>query len=77
MADLRTEGRWDRIKGRVRSTWGDITDDDIDQARGNMENLLGRIKEKTGESAEEIRRKLDEWSREESETTETRTGTER
>jgi uncharacterized protein YjbJ (UPF0337 family) len=58
MADLKTEGRFDRAKGRARSIWGDLTDDDIDKARGNVENLIGRIKEKTGETSEEIRRKL-------------------
>jgi uncharacterized protein YjbJ (UPF0337 family) len=58
MADLKTEGRFDRVKGRARSIWGDLTDDDFDKARGNTENLIGRIKEKTGESAEDIRRKL-------------------
>jgi uncharacterized protein YjbJ (UPF0337 family) len=58
MADLKTEGRFDRVKGRARSIWGDLTDDDFDKARGNVENLIGRIKEKTGESAEDIRRKL-------------------
>ncbi|HSP55120.1 MAG TPA: CsbD family protein [Dehalococcoidia bacterium] len=60
MADLKTEGRLDRIKGRIRQTWGDLTDDDMDQAKGNTENLVGRIKERTGESVDEIRRKLNE-----------------
>ena len=58
MADLKTEGRFDRVKGRARSIWGDLTDDDFDKAQGNVENLIGRIKEKTGETAEEIRQKL-------------------
>jgi uncharacterized protein YjbJ (UPF0337 family) len=58
MADLKTEGRFDRVKGRARSIWGDLTDDDFDKARGDTENLIGRIKEKTGESTEDIRRKL-------------------
>jgi uncharacterized protein YjbJ (UPF0337 family) len=58
MADLKTEGRFDRIKGRARSIWGDLTDDDFEKAQGNTENSVGRIKEKTGETAEDIRRKL-------------------
>lgn len=60
MDNLKTEGRLDRIRGRVRETWGDITDDDFDRAQGNTENLIGRIKEKTGDTADDIRRKLDE-----------------
>ena len=58
MADLKTEGRFERVKGRARSIWGDLTDDDFDKARGDAENLIGSIKEKTGETVEEIRRKL-------------------
>jgi uncharacterized protein YjbJ (UPF0337 family) len=58
--DLKTEGRLDRIRGRIRETWGDVTDDDFDRAQGSTENLIGRIKEKTGDTAENIQRKLDE-----------------
>ena len=59
MADLRTEGKFDRIKGRARVIWGNLTDDDFAKARGSTEDLIGRIKEKTGETSEEIRRRLD------------------
>jgi len=60
MADLKTEGSFDRIKGRARSIWGDLTDDDFDKAHGDTENLIRGIKEKTGETSEEIRRRLDD-----------------
>ena len=59
---LQDEGTWDRIKGKIRETWGDLTDDDMDQARGNFEQFAGRVKEKTGESAAEIQRKFREWT---------------
>lgn len=60
MTDLKTEGRLDQARGKIRSTWGDLTDDDFDQARGNTETLIGKIKEKTGDTVENIRSKLDE-----------------
>lgn len=60
---LQDEGTWERIKGKIRETWGDLTDDEMDQARGNFEQFTGRVKEKTGESAEEIKRKFRDWSR--------------
>ena len=70
MADLKTEGKIDRAKGKIRSTWGDLTDDDFDKAQGNTENLIGRVKEQTGETVEDIRRKLDDiFSSEDEETT--------
>jgi uncharacterized protein YjbJ (UPF0337 family) len=58
MTDLKTEGRFDQVKGKARSVWGDLTDDDFDQAQGDTATLIGRIKEKTGETVEDIRRKL-------------------
>ncbi len=54
------EGRWEQLKGKARQVWGDLTDDDLDVAEGNYEEMVGRIKERTGETAEEIRRRLDE-----------------
>ena len=56
---MKWEGRWDQLKGKVKQTWGDITDDDLDVAEGNYEELVGRIKEQTGETREEIEDKLD------------------
>lgn len=53
------EGRWDQLKGKAKQTWGDLTDDDLDVAEGDYQELIGRIKERTGESAEEVERRLD------------------
>jgi uncharacterized protein YjbJ (UPF0337 family) len=60
MANLKTEGRIEQAQGRIRSTWGDLTDDDFERARGNGEVLVGRIKEKTGDTTQHIRHKLDQ-----------------
>ena len=60
--NLKWEGRWDQLKGKARQAWGDLTDDDLDVADGNYEELVGRIKEKTGESAEVIRQRLEDDS---------------
>lgn len=58
MADLRTSGQIDRITGRIKSVWGDVTDDDITKSEGDIERLTGVIKEKTGDSFEAIKEKL-------------------
>lgn len=52
------EGRWEQLKGKAQQTWGQVTDDDVDVAEGNYEEFVGRIKERTGESVEEIQEKL-------------------
>ncbi|HEY7564723.1 MAG TPA: CsbD family protein [Acidimicrobiia bacterium] len=55
---LSDEGRWQQLRGRLRQMWGALTDDDLENARGSRDKLIGKIKEKTGETAEEIERKL-------------------
>ena len=44
--------------GRIKEAWGTLTDDDLDRAEGKLDRLVGTIEEKTGESADAIREKL-------------------
>jgi uncharacterized protein YjbJ (UPF0337 family) len=59
---LRDEGTWDRVRGNIRAEWGDLTDQEVEQARGNWEQFVGTVKQKTGETADAIERKLEEWA---------------
>ena len=65
MSDIANEGRMQKLKGKVQSTWGSITDDDYQKSKGDREQLIGTIKEKTGEAEEAIRRRLDEFDKDE------------
>ncbi len=56
---MKWEGRWDQLKGKVKQTWGNLTDDDLDVAEGNYDELVGRIKERTGETVEAIEERLE------------------
>lgn len=56
------EGRWEQLKGKARQLWGQLTDDDLDVAEGNYEEFVGRIQERTGETYEEIQKRLDDDS---------------
>jgi uncharacterized protein YjbJ (UPF0337 family) len=56
---MKWEGRWDQLKGKAKQNWGELTDDDVDVAEGNYEEFVGRIKERTGESIEDIKRRLE------------------
>jgi uncharacterized protein YjbJ (UPF0337 family) len=48
------QGNWNEIKGKLRSKWGALTDDDLAVFTGNVEQLLGVIQRKTGEARESI-----------------------
>jgi uncharacterized protein YjbJ (UPF0337 family) len=57
---LEWEGKWDRLRGRVKESWGALSDDELDRTEGRRDQLVGLIKERTGESADAIERKLRE-----------------
>ena len=57
---LQIEGKFDEIKGRVKEAWGVLTEDDVKEAEGQVDRLVGIIKQRTGETAETIEKKFDE-----------------
>ena len=54
------EGKWKQIKGAVQKEWGELTDSDVDKAKGELTRLEGVIEEKYGHAKDDIRRKLNE-----------------
>lgn len=56
------EGTWNELKGKVKSRWGKLTDDDLKSFRGDTEQLIGTIQRKTGEARESIERFFSEMS---------------
>jgi uncharacterized protein YjbJ (UPF0337 family) len=56
------EGNWNEIKGKLREKWGQLTDDDLPQIRGDAEQIIGVIQRKTGETREAIEQYLKEIS---------------
>lgn len=58
------EGRWNEIKGKVRERWGQISEQDLQTARGNTEQLVGVIQQKTGEGRKEVEEYLESLTEE-------------
>ena len=56
------QGSWNRVRGKIKEKWGNLTDDDLQVQGGNFEQLIGTIQQKTGESREAIERYLEDWS---------------
>jgi uncharacterized protein YjbJ (UPF0337 family) len=53
------EGKWKQVKGDLKAKWGKLTDDEIDQAEGNSEKLVGILQEKYGIEKEEAKKEVD------------------
>jgi uncharacterized protein YjbJ (UPF0337 family) len=48
------KGSWNQIKGKLRERWGQVTEDELEEARGNADQLVGLIQQRTGEARGEI-----------------------
>jgi uncharacterized protein YjbJ (UPF0337 family) len=59
------EGRWKQMCGELRTWWGRLTDDDLEQIGGQTDKLLGRLQERYGYTREraqqEVERRLQEY----------------
>lgn len=61
--EQKAEGKWKKFKGRLQQAWGDLTDDELDKFEGKRKELEGHIAEKTGESRQEVRERLDKLAK--------------
>lgn len=57
------QGSWNQLLGKVKEQWGALTDDDLRVAEGNMDQLIGRIQRRTGETREAIEQHVNSWVR--------------
>ena len=55
------EGKWKQIRGEIRETWGELTDDDLTRIDGKREQLEGLIQERYGKQKDEVRKDVDTW----------------
>jgi uncharacterized protein YjbJ (UPF0337 family) len=48
------KGKFKQLSGEIKRKWGQVTDDDLKQAQGSMEKLIGKIQERSGDRREAI-----------------------
>jgi uncharacterized protein YjbJ (UPF0337 family) len=60
MPSLKIKGDWNIIKGSLKQRWAKLTDDDLQYAEGQQDELLGRIQKRTGETREAIEKAIKE-----------------
>ena len=51
-------GNWGELKGRVKQKWGQLNDDELRQAEGSFDQLVGLIQRKTGETRQQVEQSL-------------------
>jgi uncharacterized protein YjbJ (UPF0337 family) len=54
-------GQWTEMKGKLRSKWGKLTDDDMEVIAGKKDVLIGRLQQRYGLEKDEAERDVDRW----------------
>lgn len=55
MNRLQFKGSWNEVKGKLKRTYGQLTDNDLVFAEGKDDELIGRLQKRLGKGREEIR----------------------
>ncbi len=55
-------GHWNEVRGKLKEKWGKLTDDDLRSFNGNVDQLVGRIQQRTGETREAVEQFLGQIS---------------
>jgi uncharacterized protein YjbJ (UPF0337 family) len=42
------KGNWNEMRGKIREKWSQLTDNDLGEFQGNVDQLVGRIQQRTG-----------------------------
>lgn len=57
----RIQGNWKQLSGAVRHEWGKLTHNDVEQIKGDVMVLAGKIQERYGVTEAEARKQIEHW----------------
>ena len=55
------KGKWNQVKGDIRTRWGKLTDDDVAQIQGQAEKFIGKLQERYGYKREQAEKELNDF----------------
>jgi len=56
---LKMKGNWNEMKGKIKQTYANVTDDDLLYEEGKEDELYGRLQQRTGKTKAEIKTWID------------------
>jgi len=55
------KGQWHQLKGEIKTQWGKLTDNDLDQIAGQSEKLIGKLQERYGYARDRAEREFHDF----------------
>jgi uncharacterized protein YjbJ (UPF0337 family) len=60
METMKLKGNWNELKGKLKKSYAELTDNDLLYEEGREDELYGRLQQKLGKSKEEVRRLIND-----------------
>lgn len=57
------QGKWEEVKGRMKKTWGKLTDDDLKVIEGTHQEIYGILQKHYGYSKQEAEKAIKEFQK--------------
>lgn len=58
--NLLSDGDWNILKGKLKEKYGDITDNELSEAEGNEDQIIGLLQKKLDKSKSDVLSELKE-----------------
>ncbi|SIT85585.1 CsbD family protein [Pontibacter indicus] len=58
-AEYRARGNWNELKGKIKKSYADLTEDDLTYQEGQQDEWLGKLQQKTGKAKGDLKRWID------------------
>lgn len=63
MNNEQAKGNWNQFKGKIKETWGRLTDDDIALINGKRDQFFGKVQETYGIAKQEAEESIKEFEK--------------
>jgi uncharacterized protein YjbJ (UPF0337 family) len=55
MDNLTIKGSWNVLKGKLKQSYANLTDDDLKYEEGKEDEMYGRLQQKTGQTKDQLK----------------------
>ncbi|PKV76259.1 CsbD family protein [Pontibacter ramchanderi] len=57
--EYRARGNWNELKGKIKKSYADLTEDDLTYQEGQQDEWLGKLQQRTGKAKGDLKRWID------------------
>ena len=61
MDNVTLKAKWNQFKGAIQEEWGELTNNDMAEIDGRLDQLIGTIQERYGKARKEVAAEVNEF----------------